>query len=289
MRRKKGFTLIELLVVIAIIALLVSLLVPALGRARELARRIACGANIRSITQSLALYAQDNYDQYPSMGLSEWDETREPQSQTNIGALWSRAGSGTMADVQTWYLLIHSQLVEDDAFGCPSDGLYEELDRSVSGQEVGWDKWQNISYGFQPTCRGESGNVAYPGAPGQDLSGMVVVADRPGDDIYGHSPNHGGDGENASTGTGTVTWASGTAGDAVNVGYNSNNIWIIDMESDGDVNKDYSGKSQQRNWPPVHASDSFVYHGLSGDGSGLIGGSGGGDDGGGDDGTQTPW
>ncbi|MEM9084011.1 MAG: type II secretion system protein, partial [Planctomycetota bacterium] len=57
-----GFTLIELLVVLAIIALLVSLVVPAIGRAREAALALQCQTNLRSIGQGIATYASD-FDQ----------------------------------------------------------------------------------------------------------------------------------------------------------------------------------------------------------------------------------
>ncbi len=60
MRKKSGFTLIELLVVIAIVALLVSIIVPAMAKAKDYVKRVVCSNNMRQAGLGVHLYAQNN-------------------------------------------------------------------------------------------------------------------------------------------------------------------------------------------------------------------------------------
>ena len=62
-----AFTLIELLVVIGIVGLLAALLLPVLGRAKELGRATACLSNLRQLGVALQLYVQDNQNRLPVM------------------------------------------------------------------------------------------------------------------------------------------------------------------------------------------------------------------------------
>jgi prepilin-type N-terminal cleavage/methylation domain-containing protein len=64
--RRAAFTLIELLVVVAIIALLISILLPSLARAREIAKRTACGANLSAFGRSVLTYAEGERGSLPN-------------------------------------------------------------------------------------------------------------------------------------------------------------------------------------------------------------------------------
>ena len=80
--RRNGFTLVELLVVIAIIAILASLLLPALGRAKEKGKAARCSSNLHQHGLAFAMYTGDNEEYYPAY--SQWGTLGGKKGEMNL-------------------------------------------------------------------------------------------------------------------------------------------------------------------------------------------------------------
>ena len=130
----RGFTLIELLVVISIIALLIAILLPSLARAKELANRAVCSANVRSIIQSMVIYAQSNGNIFPCTppNSTASDYLAAPTPAPGAGATdyagtviqdWYKAGaaSTTGDPLSCLWIMVLQNAITPKSFICPSD------------------------------------------------------------------------------------------------------------------------------------------------------------------------
>ncbi len=113
--RRSGFTLIELLVVVAIIAILASLLFPALTRAKWSAHMAACTSNLRQMGISVQVYATDHNDAMPLIGERYWGAP-PIRGLVGSGHGWSIHG-----------ILLTRTGIPIDAFRCPADRREYEL------------------------------------------------------------------------------------------------------------------------------------------------------------------
>lgn len=132
--RRRGFTLIELLVVVAIIALLISILLPSLGRAREQGKTAKCLANLKGIMTTTHIYFLENNDRFPfvtkdsggTLGICTWQF-----GGARTEKFWDTDSGGAFAftarEKPFNRLMINSTSVEDDEkmkqFECPSDNF----------------------------------------------------------------------------------------------------------------------------------------------------------------------
>jgi prepilin-type N-terminal cleavage/methylation domain-containing protein len=136
---KHGFTLIELLVVISIVALLISILLPALGKARKSAARVQCQARLHNLMIATLAFATDNNDKVPNRGKPAYPHAT---SANTASIYFVDANPSDTYPLNVWQKN-YMQASRGDSLFCPGELMNDPTRRpEAAGYSTEWMTYQ---------------------------------------------------------------------------------------------------------------------------------------------------
>lgn len=276
---KRGFSLVELLVVIAIIAVLISMLLPAMSRAREMANRAKCASNLRQWGQAAINFAADHQEQLPRAFRNKDDSTHtacpfllnDKDSDeltidpTHHVPTWQLVGT-------PWHTLTRYGLTEQVAV-CPSSST-DSVSHITTDTDGNWEPYAVIGYiyfaqvnadsGFENSIHNHAEVPTRSHSPRGPIAADAVWRGGGADNGFIYNTNSAGD-----TFSINHIWSNPFMPDAQNVLFSDGSVeqlraedYVADSKGQLELpDSNFGGTSPgHTEWSLIHFPDGFIFY-----------------------------